>query len=154
MKSYLLSVVITSVLIALSELIIPQGKLKSVVNVIFTVVLLISIISPITEIDLDEAISVFNPTESEVVLDGNAENYLTSKIKDYYEKEFKIKLLGEDLVAEKIIVEINRMEIMKIQIYLSNLVIPENNEHINNIVIQNYVAEILGVDGQKVEIYA
>ena len=61
---------------------------------------------------------------------------------------------SNDLICEKVIVEISNTSIKKIKIFLSNLVIPEDNEHINNIVIANFVAEILGVNAEKVEIYA
>ena len=154
MKTYLISIVITSVIIALSELIIPQGKLKTVVTTVLSVVLLIAMINPFAEIDLDGSQSVFNPDESQNSSQTTSSDYYDERLKDYYQKIFIEKLKSNDLICEKVIVEISQTSIKKIQIFLSNLVIPENNEHINNNVIANYVAEILGVNAQKVEIYA
>ena len=154
MKSYLISVGITAVIIALSELIIPQGKLKTVVTTVLSIVLLIAMINPFAEIDFDQSQSVFNPTEQESSLNNGDGEYFDRRLTEYYQKIFKEKLKSNDLICEKVIVEISQSSIKKIQIFLSNLVIPENNEHINNNVIANYVAEILGIDASKVEIYA
>jgi hypothetical protein len=154
MKEYIFSVIITSVLIALSELIVPSAKLKVTVSTVFTIVLLISLISPFKNVKFDDVIDVFSPTNEQIELDKNTTDYFTNKITDYYEKEFKMMLFNENLITEDVKVEICGSEIVKIKIYLSNLVIPENNTHINNIVIQNYVAKILGVEEKKVEIYA
>ena len=153
MKEYVISVVITSVLIALSELIIPQGKLKSIVSMIFTITLLISIISPFDSIE--DLTPVFNlNTEYKENINEETKIAFEKEIENFYEKQIKTKLLAENLVTEKINVEISGIEIVRIQIYLSNLVIPENNEHINNNVIRNYVAEKIGIETEKVEIYA
>lgn len=155
MKTYIISVVISSVLISLSELIIPQGKLKTVVSTVFSIVLLISMISPLVDFNFDESEYVFsNTSESQTENIQNFDEYFDLKAEEYYSNRYKNILKENDLICERVIVEISKLNIQKIQIFLSNLVIPENNEHINNNVIRNYVAEILGVPRERIEIYA
>ncbi len=155
MKTYIISVVISSVLISLSELIIPQGKLKTVVSTVFSIVLLISMISPLVDFNFDDSEYVFlNTSESQTENIQNFDDYFDLKAEEYYSSHYKRLLKENDLICERVIVEISKLNIKKIQIFLSNLVIPENNEHINNNVIRNYVAEILGIPKERIEIYA
>lgn len=155
MKTYIISVVISSVLISLSELIIPQGKLKTVVSTVFSIVLLISMISPLVDFNFDDSEYVFsNTSESQTENIQNFDDYFDLKAEEYYSSHYKNLLKENDLICERVIVEISKLNIKKIQIFLSNLVIPENNEHINNNVIRNYVAEILGIPKERIEIYA
>ena len=155
MKAYITSVVLTSVLIALSELILPHGRLKVVVNTVFSIVLLISMLTPLRSNNIDFDLPVFNNQSS--VTDYNnqdVQSYFNDRISEYYQEKFSSELKRNNLIAERVEVEICNMEIIKVQIFLSNLVIPENNEHININVIQNYVAKIIGVDAEKVVAYA
>ncbi len=155
MKTYIISVVISSVLISLSELIIPQGKLKTVVSTVFSIVLLISMISPLVDFNFDDSEYVFSITdENQTENSQNFDDYFDLKAEKYYSNRYKNILKENDLICERVIVEISKLNIYKIQIFLSNLVIPENNEHINNNVIRNYVAEILGIPKERIEIYA
>ena len=155
MKTYIISVVISSVLISLSELIIPQGKLKTVVSTVFSIVLLISMISPLVDFNFDDSKYVFSNTDESITESKqNFDEYFDLKAEEYYSNRYKNLLKENDLICERVIVEISKLNIQKIQIFLSNLVIPENNEHINNNVIRNYVAEILGIPKERIEIYA
>ena len=150
MKQYLISVVITAVLIALSELILPHGKLRAVVNTVFAIVLLLCLISPISRVDdFELSKEVFIGEPSTPNLNQGVTAYFDGRISAYYENEFKNKLFDEDLITERIEVEICNTQIVKIQIYLSNLVIPEENSHINITVIKNYLSKILGVDLER-----
>ena len=154
MKTFIISIVSTAVLIAISELILPQGRLKSVVNTIFSLALLIVVISPLKN-ENEDYIPTFKSEGSKTQNELSYVNeYFDSKAESYYSMHYKKALLDNDLIAEKIIVEISNMQIEKIKIFLSNLVIPEENSHINNNVISLYVAKILEVDAKKVEIYA
>lgn len=154
MKSYLFIVIITSIAISLSELILPNGKLKTVASTAFSLILLLTTLTPLSGSKLDISVPTFG-IESNI--DVNTESYIieyfNDKNEEYYEKEYNLILKAENLITEKIIVEISNNKIIKIEIYLSNLVIPENNQHINNIVMQNYVADILGVDSKIVVVY-
>ena len=154
MKSYIISIVITSILIAITELILPQGKLKSVINTVFSLTLLTVMLTPLKNSEYDYTVPTFGTTTESSIDLTNLNEYYDDRIERYYQDLYKNQLLNNNLVTEKVIVEITNMQIDKIKIFLSNLVIPEENSHINNNVIANYVAEILGVDAKKVEIYA
>ncbi len=156
MKEYLISVIMTAVSVAISELILPQGRLKTVINTVFSLAMLVVIISPLKTFNESQSEFVFKAESQEkFTVDTSFINeYFDGKAEKLYANQFKSKLLDNDLVAEEVIVEISNMEIIKIKIFLSNLVIPEENSHINNNVIAKYVAEALGVEAEKVEIYA
>ena len=155
MKEYLISIVLTAVSIAISELILPQGKLKTIVNTVFSLTMLISVISPLSSSEEINADFIFNEIDSNLnQYDSSINNYFDMRAEELYAIQFKNQLLENDLVAEQIIVEIYNMKINKIKIYLSNLVIPEENSHINNNVIAIYIANVLEVDQEMVEVYA
>ena len=86
---------------------------------VFTIVLLISLISPFKNVKFDDVIDVFSPTNEQIELDKNTTDYFTYKITDYYEKEFKMMLFNENLITEDVKVEICGSEIVKIKIYLN-----------------------------------
>ena len=155
MKEYLISIVLTAVSIAISELILPQGKLKTIVNTVFSLTMLISVISPLSSSEEINADFIFNEIDSNLnQYDSSINNYFDMRAEELYAIQFKNQLLENNLVAEQIIVEIYNMKINKIKIYLSNLVIPEENSHINNNVIAIYIANVLEVDQEMVEVYA
>ena len=79
--------------------------------------------------------------------------YVDSKLENYYESAFISLLKDNDLICEKVNVEICNKEIEKTEVYLSNLVFDEKNAHININVIADYVAEKIGVDRSKVVVY-
>ena len=154
MKSYIVSIVICSILIALTELILPQKKLKSVVSTVFSLTLLVVMIKPLSTKNNEEFTFTFTTNEQPTIIDTSYLNaYFDDRLELYYQTVYKNQLLNNDLVAEKIIIELSDMKIVNVQIFLSNLVIPEENSHINNNVIKNYVANILGLDPKKVQIY-
>ena len=79
--------------------------------------------------------------------------YVDSELENYYESAFISLLKDNDLICEKVNVEICNKEIEKTEVYLSNLVFDEKNAHININVIADYVAEKIGVDRSKVVVY-
>ena len=154
MKPYIISVVICSILISLTELIVPQKRLKSVVSTVFSLSLLTVMIKPLNSGEVQINIPTFNQNSAQITTDVNYLNeYFEDRFEKYYQTLFEKQLRSNDLITEKIIVEIVNTQIENVQIFLSNLVIPEKNEHINNNVIANYVAEILDLDVKKVQIY-
>lgn len=155
MKVYLLTIITTSVVVALAEMILPNGKLKLVVNTVFSITVLLSVVGVLKNINVEEYTYVFD----EINDSPNYENldyiyeHFDESVSNYYENLFISKLKDENLIAEKIKVEICNLQIIKVQVFLSNLVIPTENEHINNNVIRNYVSNVLQVDLEKVEVY-
>ncbi|MBO4262290.1 MAG: hypothetical protein J5903_00710 [Clostridia bacterium] len=150
MKTYIISVLVAAVLFSLCEMIVPSGKIKTTVKLVLSAAFALVMIAPIFDFDASELFSFDVETET---AQAELTAYVDEKTSSTYGKYIKEILLQNDLVAEKVEVEICRMKIEKVRIYLSNLVIPENDGHINNNVIGEYVAGLLGLNCETVEIY-
>ena len=150
MKTYLISVAAVSVLLSLSGLILPKGKTEKLVRTAFAALFLFVLIRPVvgSELSLPE----FLP-ETETVAISDFGEYVREEISSRYEKTFFEVLRQNDLVSESIVVETKGKEIVKVEITLSNLVIDENFPHINNTVIGNYIAGLIGLPSGKVVVY-
>ncbi len=153
MKAYLLTVVITSIIVALAEMILPSGKLKIVVNTVFSITILLAVVSSLSNVDETDYQAVFNQQTQNF----NGLNYISEHFdknaEKYYNSLYIDKLKENDLIAERIEVEICNLQIVKVKVFLSNLVIPSENEHININVIKSYVSNLISIDKEKVEIY-
>ena len=151
MKTYLFSICIAAIVISLCEFIMPQGRMKNAVWMVISVLFAITMIKPILNLNLEETFDIdkYIYYDEQSVTVG----YFDDKSEEYFSEYYKAALLENDLVTEKVEVEISRMNIEKIIVYLSNLVIEENNELINNTVIREYVASALGVEPEKVVVY-
>ena len=150
MKSYLISVLVSAVVLSLAELVIPSGRLKGTVKVIMSLTFMAVMIMPIVNFDLSDS---FRPQPEYENAQETFNSYVDSEVSEYYENYYKQRLFDNDLVAEKIIVESRGMKITKVDVYLSNLVIVENDEHININVIKNYIAEKLSLDSGILSVY-
>ena len=149
MKTYIISVLVVAISLTVAQLVIPKGRIKTAVEAAISVIFIAAVISPLTDLN------VFNFFDTEAV-SANSEQkieYLDKGVEKYCAKYIKDRLERIDLIAEKVEVEISRGEINKIDIYLSNLVIEENNEHINNTVIENYVAEKLSLNPEIIKVH-
>ena len=153
MKAYLLTVVITSIIVSLAEMILPSGKLKIVVNTVFSITILLAVVSSLSNVDETDYQAVFNQQTQNF----NGLNYISEHFdkhaEKYYNSLYIDKLKENDLIAERIEVEICNLQIVKVKVFLSNLVIPSENEHININVIKSYVSNLISIDKEKVEIY-
>ena len=150
MKTYLISVAAVSVLLSLSGLILPKGKTEKLVRTAFAALFLFVLIRPVVGSEL--SLPAFLP-ETETVAISDFGEYVREEISSRYEKTFSEVLRQNDLVAESIVVETKGKEIVKVEITLSNLVIDENFPHINNTVIGNYIAGLIGLPSGKVVVY-
>lgn len=152
MKTYLISLFIIVVLISVVQIILPKGKITSAATCVLSFAMALCFINALGGISFDfvgfnskgetteKSTSVFN-------------EYVDSKLENYYESAFISLLKDNDLICEKVNVEICNKEIEKTEVYLSNLVFDEKNAHININVIADYVAEKIGVDRGKVVVY-
>ena len=150
MTAYVISVLVVAVGLTIAELIIPSGKLKGTVKVVLSIIFLAVMIQPIANLDISSAIN-FDSFEN--YKDDSVVFYVEKNMKSYYESLIYNELLICDLVAEKVNVEVCNTEITKVEIYLSNLVIDENYEHINISVIKNYISDKLSIDGDILSVY-
>ena len=152
MKTYLITILVTIVLISVVQLALPKGKTSETATKILSFVLIFCFLKPLGTFSLN--LVERNKLNSEVDKNVAAiEKYVDENLKIYYEKCFFDTLKENDLICEKVNVEICDKKLIKTEIYLSNLVIAENNEHININVITDYVAEKLGIDRGCLTVY-
>jgi len=155
LKPYFITIIVTAVALSLSELIIPQSKMKITVKTVFSFVFLLAMIKPF--INFDFSVSDLDFTKDKTsqmcmrqgVMSDNYEKIIAEK----YAERYKAVLKENDLICEKINVDYSDGKIKKIQVYLSNMVIAENNRNINNNVIGDYVAKTLNADRELIVIY-
>lgn len=152
MKTYLISLLVTVVLISLVQMILPKGKTASAATGVLSVAMILCFLKPTGSLSFDFSKAEENSAAYEKSV--TSFNLLADKyLKKYYESAFSDVLKKNDLVCDKIIVEISDKKIVKAEIYLSNPVIDENYEHININVITDYVAETLGIEREILTVY-
>lgn len=152
MKTYLITILVTIVLISVVQLVLPKGKTSETATKILSFVLIFCFLKPLGTFSLN--LVERDKLNSEVDKNVAAiEKYVDENLGKYYEKCFFDTLKENDLICEKVNVEICDKKLIKTEIYLSNLVIAENNEHININVITDYVAEKLGIDRGCLTVY-
>ena len=152
MKTYLISLFIIVVLISVVQIILPKGKITSAATCVLSFAMALCFINALGGISSDFVGFNFKGETTEKSTSVFNE-YVDSKLENYYESAFISLLKDNDLICEKVNVEICNKEIEKTEVYLSNLVFDEKNAHININVIADYVAEKIGVDRSKVVVY-
>lgn len=152
MKTYLISLFIIVVLISVVQIILPKGKITSAATCVLSFAMALCFINALGGISFDFVGFNFKGETTEKSTSIFNE-YVDSKLENYYESAFISLLKDNDLICEKVNVEICNKEIEKTEVYLSNLVFDEKNAHININVIADYVAEKIGVDRGKVVVY-
>ena len=142
----------TIVLISVVQLALPKGKTSETATKILSIVLIFCFLKPLGTFSFNHADreKINSGAESGVAAFGE---YVDENLKKYYETCFFETLKANDLICERVNVEICDKKLIKTEIYLSNLVIAENNEHININVITDYVAEKLGIDRGCLTVY-
>ena len=145
MKTYLISLFIIVVLISVVQIILPKGKITSATTCVLSFAMALCFINALGGISFDFVGFDFKGETTEKSASVFNE-YVDSKLENYYESAFISLLKDNDLICEKVNVEICNKEIEKTEVYLSNLVFDEKNAHININVIADYVAEKIGVD--------
>ncbi len=152
MKTYLISLFIIVVLISVVQIILPKGKITSAATCVLSFAMALCFINALGGISFDFASFNFKGETTEKSTSVFNE-YVDSELENYYKSAFISLLKDNDLICEKVNVEICNKEIEKTEVYLSNLVFDEKNAHININVIADYVAEKIGVDRSKVVVY-
>lgn len=159
MKEYILSIASLIILITVLGLILPSGKTGRIIKSVCSVLILISIITPVLklkngEIDLE---TVFY--EKEIKAD---ESYLykTAQMKVDYLKQNCIKILeNTGIFSPEIDIEFNvndnyGLELKNVKINIKNAVINSQKEHIDIIEeIKNEVSSGLLIDKGSITVY-
>lgn len=152
MKAYLITILVTIVLISVVQLALPKGKTSETATKILSIVLIFCFLKPLGSfsLNLSDRDKINSEAESGAATFGE---YVDENLEKYYETCFFETLKANDLICERVNVEICDKKLIKTEIYLSNLVIAENNEHININVITDYVAGKLGIDRGCLTVY-
>lgn len=153
MKEYVLFAFLSVALFTLVKIFLPKGKINSAATFVISAAMFLCLLKPVLALFSSDITK--NPFDKSAKFSEATEitNYLGSKKEEYYEKAYYEALKRDNLICERVNVEICDNEIKKIEIYLSNLVIAEDSEHININVIADYVADLIGEEREIVSVY-
>ncbi len=157
MSGWILSIGLTTVILAVLNMVLPSGKIGKFITSLFPLVLLLVVIKPIFNVDFDSITQ--NLTNSEYNVEYQTE-YLNSVInrkkeqcyencksilKLYYVENAEIKIEFKD--------KENSFEIKKVEINLQNAVIKSQDGHIDINRIKLEIAVNLSIEEEAVKIY-
>jgi len=151
MKAYFITIATIAIIISVSDLITPDGKMKDICKIIMSFLFLTAMLKPIAETDFSKLLS--DITSEASLTDETFLSYVEEKEEKYYENYYYSKLKEDNIIAESVNVTIEDNEIKKVEIKLSNPVMADENEHINIIVVKNYIANLLGLNSESVTVY-
>lgn len=153
MKEYVIFAFLSVALFTLVKIALPKGKINSAATFVISAAMFLCLLKPVFALfSSDKTKTVFGKSR-EFSEATEVTNYIDRKTEEYYEKAYCEVLKRDNLICEKVNVEICDNKIKKIEIYLSNLVIAENDEHININVIADYVADLIGEEREIVCVY-
>lgn len=158
MKEWIFSIATIIILITVISILLPEGKCGKFIKAILSLIVILVIIKPIFNIDINqEVLDVFS-YDSSMVLQDNYLNYVSSKKISFFKAEIANILKNYKIDNAKIdidtSVENNQLKIEKIHINLQELVINSSIENIHIIKdIKSRVAKLLNVKENDVVIY-
>lgn len=154
MKTYIISIFITVILISLAQIILPKGKISVAATGILSFVMIFCFLKPLNTLSFDVGTQEEQTNES-LQADNIAafNDFVDRSLEKYYSTAFKEVLKENDLICERVVVEICDKNLTKTEIYLSNPVMSDDSEHININVITDYVANFLGLQREIVTVY-
>lgn len=149
MLGYIIKLGSLSILATVSQLILPKGKMKSACKVVFSLLLISSIISSIDVLDLEFKYH-----------DNESKQYIANLSSVSQIKDLKIDLLEADCINQlsknginnaqvSIVSSDNLSSIEHVEINLKNAVIDENFSHINiNVKAKEIIMSHLNFEGE------
>ncbi len=154
MKTYVISIFITTILISLAQIILPKGKISVAATGILSFAMIFCFLKPLNAISFDVGARENQSRESLQAENIAAFNdFADRSLEKYYSAAFMRVLKDNDLICERIVVEICDKNLTKTEIYLSNPVMPDDYGHININVITDYVANLLGLQREILTVY-
>ena len=116
MKTYLITILVTIVLISVVQLALPKGKTSETATKILSFVLIFCFLKPLGTFSLNlvERDKLNSEVDKNV---AKVEKYVDENLGKYYEKCFFDTLKENDLICEKINVEICDKKLIKTEIY-------------------------------------
>ncbi len=155
LANYLVLLGALAVLTSISQMFLPSGKLKKTVNVVFQIILIISIINPITKItvNLDDKFE-----KTEFYVDQAAVDTITEYRVEVIENNCLKELNKQGVCAKKVeILAIKsdaQITIEKVAVILDETSISDESEHI--IISQRAVgviSDLLSVDKEAIGVW-
>ena len=154
---YLLSVVGVVFLLVVVELVLPDSKISKYIKSIFAIFIIVVIVSPVAKLiknDWDWN-SMFTSYEYDV--DENYLNTINKQTIEQLERELET-FINQPYKGAKVSISANfsgnDQKINYIFVDLSDLVINENNEHINYYTaVKELVKKQINIDEEKVVVY-
>ena len=147
-RSYLVSVCSLVVLTEIVRLILPKGKTKRTAEIVFSLVTVITLITPLVNLKNVLSGNSWSEIASEDI--GFGIEKVTVK---YYERIASHVFNYDDIPVANIAVKTENGEIKKITIYLSDLVIDEKKEHINSSEIRTRLSTLFQIDTEVIEVF-
>lgn len=133
MNDWIISVICVSAISIIIKLILPDGRSKNTVTFIISLIGILAIISPITKIDFNNVNLNFD-FQNEIEVDKTFIEYVEDCRENYYLTMANTKL-SEYLTINKANFVFDDSQsgnpLKKIEINFDDLVIKNNNEHIN-----------------------
>lgn len=155
LANYLVLLGALVVLTSISQTLLPSGKLKKTVNVVFQITLIIGIISPLTKITVD-----FDETfeKTEFAVDQAAVDTITDYRVELIENNCLEELNKQGVCAKKVEILATKSDaqitIEKVAVILDETIISDENEHI--IISQRAVgviSDLLSVDKEAIGVW-
>ena len=148
-KGYLLSVTALIILSEISRMLLPKGKTRRVVEVAYSLVVIITLISPV--IKLGE-LYVGGGDAPAFQADENYFYYADSIYAGTMEKQVKKFLDEKGFPYSSVKVDCERFSIKKLTIYCDEKVIKENFSHIDSSEVTIELSSLLNIDAEAVRI--
>lgn len=135
-SSWILSIVGVVIIGVLVDLILPEGEMQKYIKAIFSIIVVVIMVSPILKIDIDKIdFNKFIYNETSVELNQEYINKYNNQYKENLEKiiESTLKSNGFGGVIVKILLNLSNsdFEIEKVELDIKNLVININSPHID-----------------------
>lgn len=132
LTSYILSIAGIALITAITEFIMPFGRMKTLAKTIFNLFLIVAMISPIFQHQL---LFDFDYNKSDINVDSAAVDSIKNDREVYIENLCQNALIKEGIKGVKVDIVIDKstvyLTVKKVAINFDNLVISDKNEHIN-----------------------
>lgn len=148
-KKYILTVIALVLIGEIARLVIPKGKTKKIAEVFIALVTVLSLSNPIIVYFKGNGADIGAKKINEEVLSfGGAVYYADEEL---FDRRVKRVLSDEKIPYSRFITEKENGEIKKVTIYLSDLVIEEDFEHIIDTEQRERIETLLGISKGAIE---
>lgn len=148
MREWLISITATIIISLIILLILPEGKLYGIIKSIFSILALLTIISPIIKLEGIKAPEDFIFGENNIILEENYLDYMDNeKIKDI--KSNCIKII-QDYYSNQIKIDIEFYRDNQLRLIISKITIDLSNAKLNNFLSNSNAKEEIT---QKISAY-